>query len=341
MTDEEKDILQDKVLQDEADYFEINKHQALLKEDGMYRKEFILKEGIQWAAAKEFIKKSLETPIIDIDEKDTVRIAAAMRAPVSMIDKSEVGHGSPRRTWLAIAAVLIIALVSTFYLSDFRSANEFALAEVQELPSSSKELFGSTHSTSRSGEVDWRRAFDEKQYGLVVNELNWLSVAGLDSLEMERLRKSQVLQERISAYSLYSSAPGDGPMETRLTNEIDSLKLELSKLESKIAQANQGEEKLSTLRFALALSKLKSNTAEASRDFGQYEFEWMLGDSSNYPTGVAKVDILWYNALSEYKAGDCEKTNSTLSELIKYSDSQYFKSAKKFKRKLERECDLN
>jgi len=319
MTDEEKDILQDKALFEEANENELEQHKLLMNSDSNYKTEFVLKEGVARASAKGFLEKALETPVISI--------------------------WSRRSTWQAIAAVLVVVFASTFFLSDFRTANEFAQAELQELPSSSTELFGKEANVSRSGEVNWRRLFDEGEYELIINGLNWLSVGALDSLETNLSEIRRILEMRLDQYQahVYSHAntSGQGLTETLLANEIDSLRIELSKLENEIDGAYQGEEELSTLRFALALSKLKSNASEASQDFGQYEFEWMLGDSSNYPTGVAKVDLIWYSSLSEYKAGDCEKTHSVISELVKYSDSQYFRRAKKFKRKLERECDLD
>lgn len=318
MTDEEKDIRQDKVLFQEANESQLEQHKLLLNSDINYKTEFVLKEGIARASAKGFLEKALETPVISI--------------------------WSRRSTWQAIAAVLIIVFASAFFLADFRSANQFATAELQELPSSSTELFGNAASISRGGEVNWRRLFDESDYELVVNELSWLSVAAQDSLEIKRSQITQALEIKLDQQREHENAdvkPTDWDnVGKQFAYQVDSLTVELQNLESKIAQANQGEEKLATLRFALALSKLKTNSSNESQDFGQYEFGWMLVDTSNLPPSIDRTEVLWYSSLSEYKAGNCEESLLRLSELIEYSDSQYYRRAKKFRRKLLRECDL-
>lgn len=242
MTDEEKDILQDKVIRDEANYFELNQHKALLVEDTNYKATFQFKEGVARAAAKEFVKKALETPVISLWSRSS--------------------------TWQAVAATIIIAAVSTFFLADFRSANEFATAELEELPSSSTGLFGMHPNVSRGAEFDWRRAFDEGDYYAVIQNI----------------------------------------------------------------EATETETKL-----ALGLSKLlcKDGCSKDSNDYGQGEFAWML--QHELPEGMPRSHVLWYNSLALYLAGNCSGAISVLDEII-VSEPGWIKKAKKYKRKLKREC---
>ncbi|HAP69440.1 MAG TPA: hypothetical protein DCR04_06900 [Flavobacteriales bacterium] len=371
MTDEEKDILQDKALFEELNENEFEQHKLLLNSDSNYKAEFVLKEGIARASAKEFLEKALETPVISI--------------------------WSRRSTWQAIAAVLIIALVSTFYLSDFRSANEFALAEIQNLSQSRQSKDGSSisngdinfsqslperskygSSISRGGDINWLRAFEERDYSRVIDGLSPVDVK-LAASAARRLEEGEAEVDSLvnlkdthllNSIRLYTSKTKNrygyveyesNPLEITLV-EYESIQYDYRRLEQMIAElqteiysirleyfdnelvksASLSDEKLSTLRFVLGQSKLFiDKEAGRGKDFGQDEFAWLASESHALPIGVATVDILWYSALSEYKAGDCEKTNSALSELIKYSDSKYYRRAKKFRRKLERECDLN
>lgn len=269
MTEEEKDILQDKVVRDEANYFELNQHEALLAEDDGYKVSFSLKEGIARAVAKEFVKKALETPIVPIqDEGDGSRVAAAK--PVASYAPA-VKPISNNRVWMAIAATVLVAAISTFFLADFRSANEFATAELEELPSSSTELFGMPPNVSRGAEFDWRRAFDEGDYNGVIQNI----------------------------------------------------------------EAAETETKL-----ALGLSKLlcKDGCYKDSKDYGQGEFTWML--QHELPEGIPRSQVLWYNSLALYLAGNCSGAIAVLDEIIA-SEPEWVKKAKKYKRKLKRECQAD
>jgi hypothetical protein len=274
MTDEEKDILQDKVIRDGANYFELNQHKAMLAEDVNYKATFQFKEGIARAAAKEFVKKALETPVVPIKEKGIKygdgQVAAykivANRSEPQVVDKPKWGL-----TVYAIAATIFIAAVSTFFLADFRSANEFATAELEELPSSSTELFGMPPNVSRGTEFDWRRAFDEGDYNGVIQNI----------------------------------------------------------------EATETETKL-----ALGLSKLlcKDGCSKDSNDYGQSEFAWMLQDE--LPEGIPRSQVLWYNSLALYLAGNCSGAIAALDEII-VSEPDWIKKAKKYKRKLKRECRVD
>jgi hypothetical protein len=245
MTEEEKDILQDRVIREEVDNLELNQHKALMVEDANYKVNFYLREGIARAAAKEFLKKALETPVISLWSRSS--------------------------TWQAVAATIIIAAVSTFFLADFRSANEFATAELQELPSSSTGLFGMPPNVSRGAEFDWRRAFDEGDYNGVIHNV----------------------------------------------------------------EAAETETKL-----ALGLSKLlcKDGCSKDSNDYGQGEFAWML--QHELPEGIPRSQVLWYNSLALYLAGNCGGAISVLDEII-VSEPDWVTKAKKYKRKLKRECEAD
>ena len=275
MTDEEKDILQDKVIRDEANYFELNQHKALLVEDTNYKATFRFKEGIVRAEAKEFIQKALETPVVLLEDENIKKVAAssaAFRPPVASQSES-TGATEPRWSLsvYAIAATIFVAVVSTFFLADFRSANEFATAELEELPSSSTALFGMPQNVSRGAEFDWRRAFDEGDYNGVIQNI----------------------------------------------------------------EAAETETKL-----ALGLSKLlcENECSKDFNDYGQGEFAWML--QHKLPEGIPRSQVLWYNSLALYLAGNCSGAIAALDEII-VSEPDWIKKAKKYKRKLKRECEAD
>jgi hypothetical protein len=242
MTEEEKDILQDRVIREEADNLELNQHKALMVEDANYKVNFYLREGIARAAAKEFLKNALETPVISLWSRSS--------------------------TWQAVAATIIIAAVSTFFLADFRSANEFATAELDELQGSSTKLFGLSPTISRGAEIDWRRAFAEGDYNAIIQNI----------------------------------------------------------------EATETETKL-----ALGLSKLlcRDECSKDSTDYGQGEFAWML--QHELPEGMPRSQVLWYNSLALYLAGNCPEAIAVLDEII-LGEPDWRKKAKKYKRKLERDC---
>lgn len=245
MTEEEKDILQDKVLFEEADNLEIEQHKNLLSSNADYRGEFYLKECIARSGAKDFLEKALETPVIPLWRR--------------------------RTTWQAIAAIFFIALVSTLMLSDFRTASEFALAELANQPKSSKILFGEAGPASRSGAFNWRRAFDEGNYDLVVE----------------------------------------------------------------LVSPKQTEEEY----LIVGMSKLFRDSETDRTDFGQEEFYWILA----HPDSVSiefKTQAAWLYPLALYKSGECLGAYKAL-ETIANSENEYQKKARKFQRKLKRECKVD
>lgn len=343
MTEEEKDILQDKIIREEANYFESNQHKALLAEDDDYKMSFNLKEGIARAAAKDFIQKALETPIVPIqDEGDGSGIAAAK--PVASYAPS-VNSTLNSRVWMGIAASILVAAVTTFMLADFRSANEFVTAHLESGYQSDYSF--RDNQLSRGSVSNWILAFEEENYDLVADELDWISVASSDSLKEEAVKLRQILlryrEEYQAILNSYSSTPGYGSLNSEKLNllktRIDSIENQILATEGKLSEIQAVQPSLVDARFALGISKLYSPSPK--RDFGVPELNWLSNQSSAIDSaGLDADEVNWYLALAHYKEGNCQDARSTLL-FITEGDSEYKRDAKKLSRKMTKECALN
>lgn len=361
MTEEEKDILQDKVIREEANYFESNQHKALLAEDDDYKMSFSLKEGIARAAAKDFIQKALETPVISLDEEETkepkVAAVPAMVASRRKDYSSSQRETSSKNLWMAVAATVLIAAVSTFFLADFRTADEFVVAQLDSGYDSEKLAISS--GVSRGGESIWITAFGAGDYDLVVKELRWIGVAESDSIEvvgkrlkveiinLDSLYKKNLKTLEVDHYNYWGNKTlGRGPLANRterdikaMRNTIDSLENELSIVQGRLFKIQTIQPSLEEARFALGISKLFS--PRTTRDFGAEELKWLSNQSSAIDSARSNADeVNWYLALAQYKEGNCLNAYETLHAVTE-ADSDYARDAKKLRRKMRKECGLN
>lgn len=359
MTEEEKDILQDKVLQEEANYFELNQHKLLLTDDNEYRTTFEIKEGIVRSAAKEFIQKALETPVISLGEGKTKEPKVAA-IPAMVASRREDYSSSQRETssknlWMAVAATVLIAAVSAFFLADFRTADEFVVAQLDAGYDPQKLAISS--GISRGSESIWITAFEQGDYPLVVQELRWIAVSEQDSLEIEKERLDTLITNLKyvpmgrwgywsdiykETYSKQARDKGFGTIQIEMDvrqHILDSLENDQLVLLGKLEEIQTVKPSLKEARFALGISKLFSPSTK--RDFGAQELKWLSNLSSAIDSSELDADeVNWYLALAQYKEGDCQDAHQTLQDVAN-ADSEYAIDAKKLRRKMRKDCGLN
>jgi hypothetical protein len=199
MTEEEKDILQDKVLFEDATSTEIELHEKLMGLNDDYRDDFLFKVGIMRSAAKDFLKNATETKIKVLEPDNLVEPIEwepdKTFAPAAYISRNTPKELEPDKTfapaastsystsdtpkdspiwgqktfWLSMAATVLVAAISTYFIADFRTANQFVQAELSEENRMPSDLFGEAPSVR--GELDWRRAYKEGDYAAVIDLL--------------------------------------------------------------------------------------------------------------------------------------------------------------------------
>jgi len=420
MTEEEKDILQDKVLFEEANEKEMQQHKKLMRSESNYRTEYVLKQGVRRAAAKEFLKAALEEPA-DVDSQYDRMANYDMAEPAAARDEIITGTGIDKRIWISMAAVLLLALLSTFFLADFRTANDYVTAELKDLPVSSSELFGPDNSIARDAEMDWRTAIDSGDYEAIIEQIHPVDpirkfALGISKFHLERQLPSdwlETVRRALSRTGEHDPIEGIWQLNVVRTHYLDSLQIRrelyehrsdwaivkdsgnaflvldigqgasddtsfnahFSRIENQqrfykyrcqfinpdwVVEATAHLVADDTLKYAYDVDSIYFQDKEGYNyknqrlnwsftwvklrnrlpDFGQNEFQEIL--NSNYEDhGLNQLQVRWYYSLALYLSGDCEQANLALTELIDNQDSEYYRKAKKLRRKLKIECDLD
>jgi hypothetical protein len=224
--------------------------------------------------------------------------------------------------WWALAASMLVAAVSTFFLADFRSAEQFVAAELST-PAVLPQQWNASSYTTRGTDIDWQRAYKEEEYQLVVDGLQWASVVAEDTL-LRALEKNRIEIEN-SIRVISDGVAGDG------SNYRELLSMG-ARLEAELLSFQEADTELPMLRYALGLSKLHLDV-EGQTDFGQDEFGWLV-EQERYPDGVGPEVVTWQYALALYASGDC---NGACRELEKVDS----RKARKLRRKMRRDCQLD